>query len=253
MNPSVSVVLTSCGRIDLLEKTIDSFFAMNTYPINQFILIDDSGQKNILLRLNQLILKYSFPIQLIFNEKNIGQIQSIDKAYEIVESEYVFHCEDDWEFFEKDFIEISLNILKSDPTVINVWLRSHEDTNGHPIDLSEKKITKDGIGYYLMKTGYLENWHGFVFNPSLKRMSDLRKFSPFSKLEVLIPKGKKRQLFIGEEDLSVYFFNAGYRGSITDRTAGFVKHIGQNRHLNLPWQTVPLVRKIKRKLKSLIF
>jgi hypothetical protein len=55
---TVSVVLTSCGRLDLLEQTIDSFFSINTYPITQFILIDDSGKDDLLPKLNQLIKKY---------------------------------------------------------------------------------------------------------------------------------------------------------------------------------------------------
>ena len=39
----VTVVLTSCNRPDLLEKTLDSFFKYNTYPITTFNIIDDSG------------------------------------------------------------------------------------------------------------------------------------------------------------------------------------------------------------------
>jgi len=37
----VTVVLTACNRADLLEKTLDSFFEMNTYPLKRFIIIDD--------------------------------------------------------------------------------------------------------------------------------------------------------------------------------------------------------------------
>jgi hypothetical protein len=201
---TVSVVLTSCGRLDLLEQTIDSFFSINTYPITQFILIDDSGKDDLLPKLNQLIKKYKLPIELIFNQKNLGQIKSIDIAYEKVTSEYIFHCEDDWSFYKSGFIEDSLNILKEDDSVINVWLRAHSDTNGHPINYSIKKMTSSGFGYYYMETSYLGNWHGFVFNPSLKRVIDCRRFMPFSHLKVLAPKGKGQKLIIGEEDLSIY-------------------------------------------------
>ena len=37
----VTVVLTACNRADLLEKTLDSFFKFNTYPLKRFIIIDD--------------------------------------------------------------------------------------------------------------------------------------------------------------------------------------------------------------------
>ena len=34
----VSLVVTSCGRFDLLERTLDSFFKYNTYPIKEVII-----------------------------------------------------------------------------------------------------------------------------------------------------------------------------------------------------------------------
>lgn len=37
---TVSVVLTSCGRPDLLIRTLDSFFRFNTYPVSQFIVVE---------------------------------------------------------------------------------------------------------------------------------------------------------------------------------------------------------------------
>lgn len=47
----VTVVLTSCNRQDLLERTLDSFFLHNTYPIREFIVIEDGdGSKNDHLR-----------------------------------------------------------------------------------------------------------------------------------------------------------------------------------------------------------
>jgi hypothetical protein len=39
----VTVVCTSCNRPDLLEKTLDSFHKYNTYQLDSFIVIDDSG------------------------------------------------------------------------------------------------------------------------------------------------------------------------------------------------------------------
>ena len=35
----VTVVLTACNRADLLEKTLDSFFEMNTYPLKRFNIV----------------------------------------------------------------------------------------------------------------------------------------------------------------------------------------------------------------------
>src|SRR5271170_1236016 len=39
----VTVVVTSCGRQDLLERTMDSFLKYNRYPISKYIIVEDSG------------------------------------------------------------------------------------------------------------------------------------------------------------------------------------------------------------------
>src|SRR5204862_214967 len=51
----VTVVVTSCGRQDLLEITLDSFLQYNTLPITEFIVVEDGdGAKN-----QRLTEKYS--------------------------------------------------------------------------------------------------------------------------------------------------------------------------------------------------
>jgi hypothetical protein len=130
-------VITSCGRFDLLYRTLDSFFKQNTYKhINQIIIIDDSGNAEKAFRAIDSMVKelYShFEIRILINEVNIGQVKSIDLAYSYVQNPYIFHLEDDWEFYGHGFIEESMAILENYSWIITVWLRSHDDTNGHPI------------------------------------------------------------------------------------------------------------------------
>ena len=38
----------------------------------------------------------------------IVSIKSIDSVYSTIDTEYIFHCEDDWEFYDSSFIEKSL-------------------------------------------------------------------------------------------------------------------------------------------------
>ena len=81
----VTMVITSCGRMDFLRKTIDTFFATNDYPLYGIILIDDC-------QTNFSDLKSCFPpptrhqdfensIKIIVNEKNLKLTKSIDRAY----------------------------------------------------------------------------------------------------------------------------------------------------------------------------
>ena len=145
--PDVTMVITSCNRPKLLEKTLDSFFKFNTYPIKEIIIIDDSGKTVV----NDFLLKrykYSNFI-LLYNKRNIGQVNSIDIAYRYITTKYVFHCEEDWEFLEYNFIINSMKILEHDPKIFTVWLRPHDDTSNHPIIYDTKyNITNINLFFF---------------------------------------------------------------------------------------------------------
>ena len=42
MQEKMSFVLTSCGRVDILDKTLESFFKFNTYKFQDLFLVEDS-------------------------------------------------------------------------------------------------------------------------------------------------------------------------------------------------------------------
>lgn len=209
----VDVVLTACGRLDLLKKTITSFNKFNTYPINNFIIVEDSGEKSIHQAVRKLYPNYT----IICNEENIGLVRSIDRGYFRIKSEYFFHCEEDWEFYRHGFIERSLEILQDHPEIMQVWLRELNDTNGHPI---EENVYCARKTTYRMVAININGWHGFTWNPGLRRLSDYIKVGPFN---LIAPEyGKKagyREMYIGQE-----FFKYGYRAAIL--TEGYCKHIG---------------------------
>ena len=101
---NVTLVITSCNRPHLLEKTLESFVSVNTYPIQTTYIIDDSG----IIGCNDAIIekyKDTLTINSIYNPINIGQIQSIDKVYSYVRTKWIFHCEEDWIFLKPGFIE----------------------------------------------------------------------------------------------------------------------------------------------------
>ena len=103
---SVTVCLTSCNRFDLLRRTLDSFFRFNTYGIDAFYVYEDSDK--------DFPYKSDYPfVRWMGGDGRVGQIEAIDRLYEKVESDYIFHCEDDWEFMRGGFIEASLEILST--------------------------------------------------------------------------------------------------------------------------------------------
>jgi hypothetical protein len=232
----VTVVLTSCNRTTLLDKTLESFVKMNTYPIKELILIDDSG----IIGCNEnVVKKYSgiLSIRSIYNNVNIGQIQSIDKAYSYVSTKYIFHCEEDWEFLQHGFIEKSMQIFENnlDEKIYTVWLRPHKCTSGHPIIYDNLNR-----GYFKMKPdfSYIHNgdkytWCGFTFNPGLRKTIDCLQFHPYyMKCEKSTKNGKE---YVGEYILNKKYADAGYYAFILDDPIGHVNHIGWNQHITREW------------------
>jgi len=239
----ITLAITSCGRMDLLEKTLKSFYKFNTYPIFTTIIIDDSCGGFDIDRISACIPN---PYEFIINSENLGQIRSIDKLYSSINTPYIFHCEDDWEFERSGFIEESLALLERRPEIITMWLRSHNDTNTHPISQSE---SVEGFDNKLMQRKYRGAWSGFTFNPGLRRLADYYLLSPYAEKQIII--AKKNQSIASEIDLSIYYDRLGFRAAITTNPLGYVKHIGWGDHIPQEWEKAPFAR-IYIKLRNLI-
>jgi glycosyltransferase involved in cell wall biosynthesis len=229
----VTLVITSCNRADLLERTVESFFKFNTYPIEEVIIIEDSGIKQNFKKIKNLI---TCKFQVIENEKNIGQIPSIDTAYSRVSTDYIFHCEDDWEFFQPGFIEKSFEILNVDSKIFTVWLRSYNEKKiKKSIDFSIKyPLGKKDFFYKILRHKGKPWQNGFTLNPGLRRTADCMLRHPYANLPIIFPKEKLS--ILGERDLAVYYGESGFSSAITSKEQGYIRHIGGKRHILLPWE-----------------
>lgn len=226
-NDDVTVVVTACNRPHLLKRTMDSFMNYNTYPIKKYIVIEDSGNQGI-----NDFLKTDYPDknwELIYNETNKGQIESIDIAYSKVNTKYIFHCEEDWEFKKHGFIEESMRILNTDSKIFTVWLRPHNHTNGHPIEYGTNRDN-----YFLMSNNFTYTWNnmehkwcGVTLNPGLRRTRDVMIFHPYCE-------NIDKHPILGVVDeymISTRYDELGFRGAITSDVNGYLDHIGGNEHV----------------------
>jgi GT2 family glycosyltransferase len=177
----VTVVFTSCGRLNLLKETVNSFLEFNTYPIEEYIIIENSGNSESIIEIKN-IFKNIENINIIFNETNIGQVSSIDKAYSFVKTDYIFHCEDDWKFINYGFIEKSMDILKEIPNICNINIRKRNDgTKGSFHPTNGPFILNNGTIYHLYQQNHQGVWHGFSWNPGLRRYKDYELIKPYKK------------------------------------------------------------------------
>lgn len=230
----ITFVLTSCGRVDLLEKTLDSFFKFNKHPIERYLIIDDSGDKVVHRECRKLNKKYDGVLEFIFNKTNIGQAASIDKAYSKVKTPYIFHCEEDWEFYRGGFIEDSLKVLESQPKVLQVWIRPKSD---HHVSTIEKKtflLPGDVTVRRVLPTTFVsyrqgkpslkvEDYMGFSWNPGLRRLSDYQ----------MSPINSSYSSFELEHEIDATYRDNGYMvvSLSKDDDDGYVKHIGWDRRV----------------------
>lgn len=223
----VTFVLTSCKRFDLLEPTLKSFLKYNTYPIEKYIIIEDSPN---IKKLNQVLIKFpEINFSVLYNDPQIGQLLSIDRAYSLVETDFIFHCEDDWLFYRSGFIENSFSIFHECEKVINVWLREQNDTNRHPLEKTINQ-TSDGIQYKYLESGFQGGFHGFTFNPGLRRTKDYDLIKPYSD-------------WSDEMGLSNEYFRHQFRGVIL--LNGYVRHLGNHRKIRYSIDEKEWVKNLK--------
>jgi hypothetical protein len=206
----VTLFITSCGRPHLLKPTLESFMKFNTYPIKEAIICEDSGNigsidfaKNIL----------NFPCKIIYNEKRIGQMRSIENGVKYINTPYVFHCEDDWEFYCHGFIELSMEILQSNEKISQVLLRSYDEY----IYRYNMKINNDDNANYNIIT-LNEGTSVYSFNPSLKKIEIELLNIPYKDTD-------------DEGTIQKKIQELGYISVITKNRKGFVTHIGWNDHI----------------------
>ena len=221
----VTAVVTSCARHDLLALTLRSFFAMNTHPETRMIVVEDGPQDP------DESLKAEFadrPIRWINTGGRTGQLRAADLAYSQVETPYIFHMEDDWEFVRPGFIEKSMSILEAEPMCLQVWIKiGRVGRRGHGAEDIDRE--SHGVPWRPVIRDRKNFWHGFSFNPGLRRLREYRLLGKFADVvDSQLGKGA-----IGEAQLSEIYGSIGYFSAQLweDDGQAFVVHIGGDRHV----------------------
>lgn len=213
MSGDVTLVLTSCGRFDLLEQTLESLEAAEPNGFAHRIIIEDSADAAMAARIRARFPDY----ELIFNQPNLGQMRSIDRAYAAVHTPYVFHCEDDWRFEPAPFLIQCRRILAGHPEISVACVR--KPTELHPKFQARLSPMDDGVA--VMPADAHPEWFGYSFNPSLVRHESWKTYGPFA--------GHG-----SEEVLSYRMKRDGF--SVAFLTPGSAVHIGGDAHVEDPFR-----------------
>ena len=89
---TVTICVTSCGRLDLLARTMTSFRTYNSGGCT--LISEDSTNPEIIAEATR-----TYPEATVLSgDTRLELTGSIDRLYARVETPYLFHLEDDWSF-----------------------------------------------------------------------------------------------------------------------------------------------------------
>jgi hypothetical protein len=198
------LLVTSCNRHDLLKRTLESFtVCAKMIPVRTVIVEDSNSEAPSWFRdLGKLGTKV-----WLNNGERMGQAYSVSRLIDEASSDYAFWLEDDWDFVQQGFMQPSFDILTRHPEIIQVSLRGN-DCNGHPI------IHDGRYGFKIQEPNWKGGWGGWSFNPSVVRVSDLKRVQP------IISKSFFQSGLGCELELSKQSLAAGNRIAVLPRVTG---------------------------------
>ena len=231
---TVTFVMTSCGRFDLLRQTLRSFFEHVDYPIEHYIFTEDSGDEAI----NEVIKEFGIEDKttVIINNPQLGLLKSIDKAYALIKTPYIFHCEDDWEFSKATKIASTIGLLENDPHALQVYLRNPNECQ--PLAIKEPLKDFKDVRYRKIDPFCHPEWFGYSTNPGIRRTEDYHRLDSYAEYK-------------NEIGLSKAYKRLGFYMLMLEN--GGLKHIGDGQHVNdptLPKRPKTFIGRFKRSINK---
>lgn len=213
----ITLVITSCKRFELLERTIASMRPwINKFAVRY--IVEDSQESPAIFRHFEEVDGFT----ILRNAKNLGQHRSIDRAYEKISTKYIFHCEDDWLFNREPNFHNAMHLLDNGidehKKISLICFRDfttdkkHRKNTYKEIELFER----GGGGRYKFSFNPGSRYNSFTFNPSILRRDLLETTGPYGE-------------FLTEGSIARYLRKRGY--IILTEIPGIVEHIGDESHI----------------------
>ena len=168
---SVTCVLTSCGRFDLLRVTLDSFLAHHRSA--RFLIAEDSADEAFAEQVRDRYPK----VEVLVNQPRLGQHRSIDRAYAQVSTPFIFHMEDDFRFDRPVDVAEAVELIEIDHAISSVCFRRF-DTLKLRHRLFAQRFAHGANRYARMRRAH-RDWYGFTFNPSVLRRDFWAERGPY--------------------------------------------------------------------------
>lgn len=187
--PLITFTITTCKRFDLFEKTINSFLncCKDVHCIDHWLCVDDNSSIE-----DRVKMKVKYPFfefyYKSFGEK--GHPRSMNIIRDRVNTPYLFHMEDDWQYFvEKNYMTDCMEIISFNNNISQVLInRNYAETlddfqikggklsrvvSGKRFYVHEYCPTKETMDNFKSKYGQYSKqcayWPHYSFRPSLVR------------------------------------------------------------------------------------
>lgn len=228
----ITLTITSCKRLDLFEKTLNSFIncCLDIHLINRWFCVDDNSSSEDREKMQTL---YPF-IEFYFKTpEEKGHAKSMNIIKRNVLSPYIFHLEDDWQFFSKrNYITECMDVLNTSDTYGQCLINYNGiEVETQNITGGEILRTEDGTKYrlhqyasseeeqnmYFEKNGLDHNiyyWPHFSLRPSLIKTRVLHTVGDFSEHGAHF-----------EQEYAGRYVNNGYKSTFLDNI--YCVHIGR--------------------------
>jgi hypothetical protein len=209
----VTVCVTSCGRADLLGRTLDSFRHHN--GPGRLLISEDSGDAEMIAWLRR-----TYPDATILSgPERLGMMGSVDRLYAAVETPFIFHLEDDWETGAPVDFAAAKRVLESRPQVSVVCMRAFSELKPRH-RASARGFTEAGCEFRLMQPDVHPEWYGYTANPGLLRKAFWEPYRPISRWT--------------HDGFSAHVKAEGFE--VAFMLPGVARHIGGGRHVVDPFQ-----------------
>lgn len=207
----ITTFVLSCNRLDLLDKTIQSFISTRD-QVTKMVIVDDSAESGVY---DELVSRYGHFSDVICFPTNRMQWWAMDFMVSYCDTKYIFYLEDDWELLKPGYLGLSKQILEKyrDIGTVDISWRTFENEG---IDSYDKNLI-DGTFYYKKFwriSDYHYQWYGWCGSPNLKRREDL----------ILLGRVEKyyQEIWIDRK-----FHGLGFKAVyVNDK---YVEHLGDNR------------------------
>lgn len=210
---NISLIVITDGRQSCIEQTIDKFTEIIDDIFFEKLIINDSGD----VRYHEF-LSNRFPnFKIVSHEVRRGLAGAVQSAWSSVslDSDYVFHLEDDFLFNKKIDILDMIRILKNNPHLVQLALVRA------PVNPPEEEVggfVFQHLEDYSQKENYFEHSRLFTLNPCVY---------PMSTIDIGWPDHGGESEFTSKVHLINQNLKFGFYGDIYDKP--LVTHIGGRR------------------------